>query len=65
MAQNLRDIKEIRKQSAHVKTDLRDGRKLYQDVTSLPDQGETIGEQITLLLKCQWLVFCLMNNFTK
>jgi hypothetical protein len=55
MAKNLRNIKEIRNQSAHGKTDLRDGRKLYQDVTSQPDQGETIGKQITLLLKWQWL----------
>ncbi len=32
-----------------VEIDLRDGRKLYQDAASQVDQGETIGEQMTLL----------------
>jgi hypothetical protein len=45
-----------------VELDLRDGRKLYQDAASQVDQGETIGEQVTLLLKCQWLA---MRDYQK
>jgi len=45
-----------------VELDLQDGRKLYQDAASQIDQSETIGEQMTLLLKCQWLA---MRDYQK
>jgi hypothetical protein len=45
-----------------VEVDLQDGRKLYQDAASQVDQGATIGEQMTLLLKCQWLA---MRDYQK
>ena len=45
-----------------VELDLQDGRKFYQDAASQVDQGETIGEQMTLLLKCQWLA---MRDYQK
>lgn len=38
-----------------VKYDLRDGRQNYVEAASQVDQHETIGKQMTLLLKCQWL----------
>jgi len=45
-----------------VEFDLQDGRKLYQDMAMQVDQQETIGEQLTLLLKCQWLA---MRDYQK
>jgi hypothetical protein len=45
-----------------VDLDLQDGRQNYQDVAMGVDQQETIGEQITLLLKCQWLA---MRDYQK
>ncbi len=45
-----------------VELDLQDGRQNYQEVASQVDQHETIGKQITLLLKCQWLA---MRDYQK
>ena len=45
-----------------VDLDLQDGRQNYQNVAMGVDQQETIGEQITLLLKCQWLA---MRDYQK
>jgi predicted transcriptional regulator len=45
-----------------VELDLQDGRQNYQEVASQVDQHETIGKQVTLLLKCQWLA---MRDYQK
>ena len=45
-----------------VELDLQDGRQNYQEVASRVDQHETIGKQVTLLLKCQWLA---MRDYQK
>jgi hypothetical protein len=45
-----------------VDSDIEDGRHYYQDVAMGLDQQETIGEQVTLLLKCQWLA---MRDYQK
>jgi len=45
-----------------VEIDLQDGRELYRDVAMEVDQEQTIGEQVTLLLKCQWLA---MRDYQK
>jgi hypothetical protein len=45
-----------------VELDLQDGRQNYQEVASGIDQHETIGKQVTLLLKCQWLA---MRDYQK
>jgi len=45
-----------------VELDLQDGRQNYQEVASQIDQHETIGKQVTLLLKCQWLA---MRDYQK
>jgi hypothetical protein len=45
-----------------VEFDLRDGRRNYEEMASQVDQYETIGEQMTLLLKCQRLA---MRDYQK